>query len=112
MIPFKVKLEISDFQRVTAAVFGQTACKVRDRVNKLVRYVEQQLGEHRVREHSRVGCDEEYGGSHLLHLARSLHLDQCSIPNLEWTSACSDPPESFSFEVHDCRQGSTSLLFL
>lgn len=56
MIPFEVELEVSDFERVTAAVFGQTAGKVGDRVDKLVRDIEQQLGEHRVRLRPRAGC--------------------------------------------------------
>ena len=40
VIPLKVKLEVSDFQRITTAVFGQTARKVCNRVDKLVRNVE------------------------------------------------------------------------
>jgi hypothetical protein len=58
VIPFKVKLEISNFQRVATAVFGQAAGKVRDRVDKLVRNVEQQLGEHRVNQRSWVGSQK------------------------------------------------------
>ena len=44
MISFKVELEVSHFQGVTTAVFGQTAGKVRDRVDEFVRNIEQQLG--------------------------------------------------------------------
>ena len=39
MIPLEVKLEIPHFQRIATAVFGQTAGKVGDRVDKLVRNV-------------------------------------------------------------------------
>ena len=41
MIPLKVKLEVSHFQRVATAMFGQTAGKICDRVDKLVCNVEQ-----------------------------------------------------------------------
>ena len=40
MIPFEVKLEVPHFQRITTAVFSQTAGEVRDRVDELVRNVE------------------------------------------------------------------------
>lgn len=44
VIAFEVKLKIACFQRVATAMFGETACKICDRINKLVRDVEQQLG--------------------------------------------------------------------
>ena len=44
VIPLEVKLKIPHFQRVATAVFGKAACKVCDRVDELVRDVEQQLG--------------------------------------------------------------------
>lgn len=62
MIPLKVELEIPHFQRVTTTVFGQTAGKVRDRVDELVRNVEQQLGDYRVIQYSWVGRCKEASG--------------------------------------------------
>lgn len=44
MIPFKVKLKIPHFQRVTTTMFGKTASEIRDRVDKFVRDIKQQLG--------------------------------------------------------------------
>lgn len=109
VIPLEVKLEIPHFERVTTTVFGEAAGKIRDRVDKLVRNVEQQLGEHHVGQRSRVS---RCGGSHLLHLVRSLHLGQCLTPSPGWTSAYFDPPRNSSSEAHDCRPDSTSPLIL
>ena len=41
MVPLEVKLEVPHFQCIATAVFGQTTGKVGNRIDKLVRNVEQ-----------------------------------------------------------------------